>query len=144
MMPTLGNFCGTCTVVPVGLYLDDRHVPNLSQNRQSPELIALGGAIKQVRLARKVSQEQLALLAEVDRSYLGRVERGDNNPAALTLVKIAAALGTTAAELFTLAKLYAGLIRSCSALDVEPVVCAGRRNDKLPKIRCAGIVARRG
>lgn len=80
-------------------------MPNLSQNRQSPELVALGSAIRQTRLGRQVSQEQLALMAGVDRSYLGRVERGDNNPAALTLVKIAAALETSVADLFALAKL---------------------------------------
>ncbi len=80
-------------------------MPNLSQNRQSPELVALGRAIKQARLDRKVSQEHLALLAGVDRSYLGRVERGDNNAATLTLIKIAAALGMTTAELFVLAEL---------------------------------------
>lgn len=80
-------------------------MPNLSQQRQSPELVALGGAIKQARLDRHVSQEQLALIAGVDRSYLGRVERGDNNPAALTLVKIAAALETTVADLFAAADL---------------------------------------
>ena len=39
-----------------------------------------------------MSQEHLALLAEVDRSCVGRVERGDNNAALLTLVRLAAAL----------------------------------------------------
>lgn len=34
-------------------------------------------------------------MAEVDRSYLGRVERGDNNVAALTLLKIAQALNVS-------------------------------------------------
>jgi transcriptional regulator with XRE-family HTH domain len=80
-------------------------VPNLSQNRQSAELIALGDAIRKCRLEQNVSQEQLALMAGVDRSYLGRVERGDNNAAALTLIKIAAALGMTLAELAAIAKL---------------------------------------
>lgn len=80
-------------------------MPNLSQNRQSAELIALGGAIKKRRQEKKVSQESLALAAGVDRSYLGRIERGDNNPAALTLIKIAAALDTTLAELAEEARL---------------------------------------
>jgi transcriptional regulator with XRE-family HTH domain len=43
-------------------------------------------------LEQGLSQEQLALQAEVDRGYLGRVERGDNNAAILTLVRIAGAL----------------------------------------------------
>ncbi|WP_332532860.1 helix-turn-helix transcriptional regulator [Massilia sp.] len=80
-------------------------MPNLSQNRQSAELLALGGAIRRLRMEREVSQEHLALLAGVDRSYLGRVERGDNNPAALTIIKISVALGVTTADLFATADL---------------------------------------
>jgi transcriptional regulator with XRE-family HTH domain len=74
-------------------------VPNLSSRRQDPALVALGEAIRRIRQAQEVSQERLALLAEVDRSYVGRVERGDNNVAVLTLLKLAAALNITAASL---------------------------------------------
>lgn len=74
-------------------------MPNLSTSRQNPSLVSLGTEIRRVRLEQSLSQETLALLAEVDRSYLGRVERGDNNAAVLTLVKIAKALGTTLAAL---------------------------------------------
>ena len=74
-------------------------VPNLSSNRQDPKLIALGEAIRQVRLSKDISQEKLALLAEVDRSYVGRVERGDNNVAVLTLSRLASALGISLSTL---------------------------------------------
>lgn len=74
-------------------------MPNLSGNRQHEALVALGGAIRRTRLSQGVSQEKLALLAEVDRSYVGRIERGDNNAAVLTLVRLAAALDTTVAKL---------------------------------------------
>ena len=74
-------------------------MPNLSSNRQDPKLVALGQAIRGVRLAKGVSQEKLALLAEVDRSYVGRVERGDNNVAVLTLARIANALSISLASL---------------------------------------------
>jgi transcriptional regulator with XRE-family HTH domain len=80
-------------------------VPNLSNSRQTPSLVALGGAIRAARLAAGISQERLSLLAEVDRSYLGRVERGDNNAAVLTLIKIAHALGMTLADLMSKAGL---------------------------------------
>lgn len=70
-------------------------MPNLSSNRQDPVLLALGDAIRRIRLSKNISQEKLALIAEVDRSYVGRVERGDNNVAILTLSKLAAALGVT-------------------------------------------------
>jgi len=52
-----------------------------------------------------MSQEDLALKAEVDRSYLGRVERGDNNPAFLTLQRIATVLGIKVSLLLTIAEL---------------------------------------
>ena len=58
-----------------------------------------------MRLERKLSQEALALEAEVDLSYLGRIERGDNNPAVLVLCRIADALDTSAAEILYSAKL---------------------------------------
>ena len=74
-------------------------VPNLSSHRQDPQLIALGKAIRKIRQASKISQEKLALTAELDRSYVGRVERGDNNVAVLTLSRIADALGVTISQL---------------------------------------------
>ena len=74
-------------------------VPNRNLRARDPVLVALGAAIRRVREARAISQEQLALEAEVDRSYVGRVERGDNAVAVLTLVKLAAALGVPASTL---------------------------------------------
>jgi transcriptional regulator with XRE-family HTH domain len=74
-------------------------MPNLSRNRQDPILVALGGAIRRIRLSKDISQEKLALLAEVDRSYVGRVERGDNNVAVLTLARIAGAMEISVSEL---------------------------------------------
>jgi len=80
-------------------------MPSPSRNRQDPALVALGAAIRRVRLSKGISQEKLALLAEVDRSYVGRVERGDNNVAVLTLSKLALALDMTMAKLMLKAKL---------------------------------------
>ena len=76
-------------------------VPNLSRKRQDPRLVALGNALRRMRKDRGISQERLALLAEVDRAYVGRVERGDNNVAILTLVRIADALEMTLVELMS-------------------------------------------
>ena len=74
-------------------------MPNLSKNRQDPTLVALGEAIRRIRLSKGISQEKLALLAEVDRSYVGRVERGDNNVAVLTLFRLAGALDISISKL---------------------------------------------
>lgn len=74
-------------------------MPNLSSSRQDPKLVALGEAIRRIRLSKGISQEKLALLAEVDRSYVGRIERGDNNVAVLTLSRLAHALSISLATL---------------------------------------------
>ncbi len=74
-------------------------MPNLSGKRQHRALLALGRAIREARLAKGISQEKLALIAELDRSYVGRVERGDNNAALLTLVRLASALDISVAKL---------------------------------------------
>ena len=44
-------------------------------------------------------------MAEVDRTHVGRVERGDNNVAFLTLKKLADALEVSVAQLMKKAKL---------------------------------------
>jgi len=80
-------------------------MPNLSSDRQDPVLIAIGDAIRRARTERGLSQEKLALLADVDRSYVGGVERGDNNVAVLRLKKIADALQITMTELMAEAQL---------------------------------------
>lgn len=80
-------------------------MPNLSGKRQDPALVALGKTIRNTRIAQGVSQEKLALKSEVDRSYLGRVERGDNNVALLTLAKLAHGLGISLAKLMQKARL---------------------------------------
>ena len=87
------------------VYLNHEQVPNTSGQRQHPALAALGNAIRHARKKQGITQERLALLAEIDRSYVGRVERGDNNVAVLTLLKLATALGTSIAQLMKQAKL---------------------------------------
>lgn len=74
-------------------------VPNLSKKRQHRVLIALGKALRDVRRSKGLSQEKLGLLAGVDPAYVGRVERGDNNAALLTLHRLAEALDLTLAKL---------------------------------------------
>jgi transcriptional regulator with XRE-family HTH domain len=63
-------------------------------------LIALGGAIVRARKERGLSQEALAHETEIDRSYMGSIERGDQNIGVMHLARIAHALGMTITELF--------------------------------------------
>ena len=45
-----------------------------------------------IRKKRKLSQEQLALLSDIDRTYLARIEEGKANPSVKILNKIARVL----------------------------------------------------
>lgn len=59
-----------------------------------------GKRIQQLRKERGLTQEDLADLVEVDRSYMGFVERGERNPTLDKIIKIAKALKITLSELF--------------------------------------------
>jgi transcriptional regulator with XRE-family HTH domain len=70
-----------------------------------PALVALGGAVRAMRIERGLSQEALAHDAEIDRSYLGGIERGEHNIAVVNLLKLADRLGITLADLMRAARL---------------------------------------
>lgn len=52
--------------------------------------------VRRERRARGLSQEALADLADVHRTYIGMLERGEKNITLCTLERIAAALGVSA------------------------------------------------
>ncbi|HBO44934.1 MAG TPA: XRE family transcriptional regulator [Planctomycetaceae bacterium] len=59
-----------------------------------------GGRVRQLRLERGWSQEELADFAHLDRSYIGGVERGERNVSITNICKIAQALGVSPTILF--------------------------------------------
>ncbi|TXT24726.1 MAG: XRE family transcriptional regulator [Gallionellaceae bacterium] len=65
----------------------------------APALASFGQAVRAARLEQGMSQEALADLAGIDRSYMGGIERGEHNVALINIQKIAAALGLSIAEL---------------------------------------------
>ncbi|MFB2936098.1 helix-turn-helix domain-containing protein [Aerosakkonemataceae cyanobacterium BLCC-F154] len=62
-------------------------------------LRALGQLVKQRRTALGISQEELGLRANLDRTYISGVERGVRNPSVTALVSLAIGLGITVSEL---------------------------------------------
>ena len=54
---------------------------------------SIGVKIRGARKANNISQEQLALLTGIDRSYLGRVERGEVSVTVEKLARISQTLG---------------------------------------------------
>lgn len=68
--------------------------------KKDPQLLKLGNKIREVRKAHGYSQEGIASESGVDRSYMGSVERGERNIAALNLIRIAQALNVEVGALF--------------------------------------------
>ena len=66
-------------------------------------LVALGNAIRLKRAEIGLSQEALAVDADLDRSYVGGIERGEHNLTVMNVKKLADALGTTPSILLDLA-----------------------------------------
>lgn len=60
--------------------------------------------VRKLRVRHAISQEALAVDAGVDRSYVGRIERGVENPTVETLEKLAAALDAPVADLLAVPK----------------------------------------
>ena len=58
-----------------------------------------GKRVKEYRLSLKLSQEALANLAEIDRTYLQKVERGERNVSLAIAQKIADALNVKLSKL---------------------------------------------
>jgi len=52
----------------------------------------IGWNLRRLRVAKGLSQERLALEARIDRSYVGRIERGSENVTITTLEAVAVAL----------------------------------------------------
>lgn len=60
----------------------------------------IGLRIKQLRKDKGVSQEALALLADLDRTYINSVENGKRNISIVNIEKIAIALKVSLADFF--------------------------------------------
>ncbi|MEG1865158.1 MAG: helix-turn-helix transcriptional regulator [Alistipes sp.] len=67
-------------------------------------LVDFGLNIQRLRKARGLSQEKLAELAGLHRTYIGMIERAEKNLTLLNIVKIAQALKVSVATLLTFNK----------------------------------------
>ena len=66
----------------------------------SNALVQFGTRLRDLRLQRELSQERLAELAGLHRTYLGGIERGERNVSLINLVAIANALDLPLSTLF--------------------------------------------
>lgn len=61
--------------------------------------VALGKALRKLRLAAELSQEQLGLESGVQRNFISLIETGQNQPTIGTIFKLADALGVKPSKL---------------------------------------------
>ncbi len=67
---------------------------------KEPILLAFGQRVQELRKKRNLSQEQLADMAGVHRTYIGMVERAEKNITLRNIKKIAKALDVNIKDLF--------------------------------------------
>lgn len=60
---------------------------------------AFGAAVRALRKERGIAQESLANLASIERSHMGKVERGEHMPTLAIIFKIAGALDCSTSAL---------------------------------------------
>lgn len=72
----------------------------MNRRRETQIQKHFGERMRDLRKQKGLSQEALALACDLDRTYIGSVERGERNISLLNIYKIAAALDVPAKELF--------------------------------------------
>lgn len=65
---------------------------------------AFGQALRRLRVAAGLSQEQLGLESGVQRNFISLIETGQNQPTITTIFKLASALGTKPSKLLAAAE----------------------------------------
>jgi transcriptional regulator with XRE-family HTH domain len=60
--------------------------------------ILIGEPLRKLRKQRHLSQEELAYYSNLDRKYIGNLERNTQNPTLETIIKLATALGMKPSE----------------------------------------------
>jgi DNA-binding XRE family transcriptional regulator len=75
---------------------------SIMKTKLDPIVVLVGGRIRQIRKAQKISQQELGERADLNYKYIGGVERGERNPSIQSLVKIARGLKVEVGDLFRL------------------------------------------
>ncbi|MCY8826058.1 helix-turn-helix domain-containing protein [Bacillus atrophaeus] len=73
----------------------------IREREEQQFLNGLGKRIKLLRVSKEWSQERLGFKSNLDRTYIGGIERGEENPSILNLKKIADALEVPIEKIFT-------------------------------------------
>jgi transcriptional regulator with XRE-family HTH domain len=66
---------------------------------KKPPLLRFGNQVRKLREERGFSQEKLAEISGMHRTYLGGIERGERNVALCNILRLSRALGVHASDL---------------------------------------------
>jgi transcriptional regulator with XRE-family HTH domain len=69
-------------------------------DERHPTTVRLAKKVKSLRLARMMSQQELAAAADTRQALISSIENGDANPTLDSLIKLADALGIELGDLF--------------------------------------------
>jgi transcriptional regulator with XRE-family HTH domain len=67
---------------------------------KNEKCLAFGRVVRRLRVLRGLSQEGLADLAGIHRTYIGGIERGERNPTLTMIHRLAVAIGVSPTKLF--------------------------------------------
>ena len=67
--------------------------------RKNQSLVEFGKKVRSVRKEKKFSQEELAARADLHRTYIGMIERGEKNITLINILRISHALNIPASNL---------------------------------------------
>lgn len=76
----------------------------LGKRKKQPD-IAFGKVLRRLRIERGLSQEALALSADLQRNYISLMELGQNQPTITTIFKLASALSIKPSKLMDLVEI---------------------------------------
>lgn len=65
----------------------------VNEMKTDERMVAFGKRVREVRKGKRISQEKLAEMASIDRSYMGNIERGEKNVTLKKVYEICDALG---------------------------------------------------
>ena len=76
---------------------------------QNEKLVMFGQRVRELRKSKGLSQEAMAALAGLDRSYMGHIERGEKNITLLKIYQISEALEVEVVDLFPISSISSKL-----------------------------------
>lgn len=80
--------------------MDDTAMETVSTiDNETDALRALGSTIRSMRKERGISQEELSHLCQIDRSHMGRIERGERNVSFFNIIRVARGLACRPSEI---------------------------------------------